>query len=55
MKISELVVLTENKLATLNQAVATARQRGDTEEIARNETEVQETQDTLDKLRAVAE
>ncbi len=53
MKISELITLTENKLATLNNEMAYAIQVGEVEEIARIEAQVTETQHTLDALRAV--
>lgn len=53
MKISELISLAENKLATLNQAIATAQAKGDADAIARLDAEVVETQETLDELRCM--
>ena len=51
MKIAELIVLAEHKLATLNQATATAQASGDADALGRLEAEVAETQATLDELR----
>lgn len=51
MKITDLISVAENKLASLNNEMATAIQRGDTEAISRLEIKVAETQDTLDTLR----
>ena len=53
MKIAELITLAENKLATLNQAIATATSKGDAEALTRLGAEVAETQDTLDDLRTL--
>lgn len=52
MKIAELIPLAENKLMTLNQAVSTATSVGDVERLAALTLEVEETQATLDELRA---
>ncbi len=51
MKIEELITVAENKLAALNNAMATAVSKGDAEAIVRLENEVAETQATLDVLR----
>lgn len=51
MKIEDLITLAENRLMALNNAVATATAVGDIETLARLESEVTDTQQTLDKLR----
>jgi N-acetylglucosamine kinase-like BadF-type ATPase len=53
MKISDLISLTENKLATLNQAISTAIARGDEASIAKLDAEVLETQASLDQLKTL--
>lgn len=52
MKIEELITVAENKLATLNNDMATAVAKGDADAIMRLENEVAETQATLDTLRS---
>ena len=51
MKIIELITLAENKLAALNQAMATAHRTGNVGAIPEIENEIAETQATLDELR----
>lgn len=53
MKISELITLAENKLTALNVEMATAVQHGDVEDITRIESQIAETQATLDTLRVL--
>lgn len=53
MNIQDLIVLTEAKLQNLNSAVVTATRAGDTVELMRLNTDIAETQQTLDKLRAM--
>ncbi len=54
MKIQELITLAENKLIALNTEMSNAIQHGDVEAITRIETQVAETQNTLDTLRAMS-
>ena len=51
MKIIELITLAENKLAALNQAMATAHRTDNVGAIPEIEIERAETQATLDELR----
>ena len=53
MTIEDLIKLAENRLATLNGLVATAFQRGDTEQLTQLDAEVTQTQATLDILRGL--
>lgn len=53
MKIAELITLTENKLMALNQAIATATAKGDAEALTMLDTEVAETQATLEQLKTL--
>lgn len=52
MKIAELIILAENKLASLNQSVATATTKGDAAALPALEAEIIETQDTLAVVRS---
>lgn len=54
MKMTDLITLAENKLMALNVEMATAVQHGDVDDITRIETQIAETQATLDTLRDVA-
>lgn len=54
MKIAELITLAENKLMALNAEMTNAIQRGDVDGITKIETQVAETQITLDSLRSLA-
>ncbi len=53
MSISDLIRLAQNRLATLNNAWATADRDGDDARIAQLDTEIAETEVTLAKLKAV--
>lgn len=53
MKIAELITLAENKLMALNDEMTNAIQRGDVDGITKIETQVAETQITLDYLKAI--
>lgn len=53
MTIAELLTLASNRLATLNQAHATAVALGNVERMAALEAEIVETQSTLDALRSL--
>lgn len=53
MTIADLIKLAENRLATLNGLVAAAFQRGDTDQLAQLDVEVNQTQATLDTLRGL--
>ena len=51
MKISELIILTENKLSFLNTQMTTLIQHGSANEISSLEQDILETQVTLNYLR----
>lgn len=51
MTIQELIVFAENRLQHLNNAVATAIQLGDVDRLSQLEVEVNDTEETLSKLR----
>ena len=53
MKINELMTLASNRLATLNQAHATAVALGDVQRMAALEVEIVETQSTIDALQSL--
>ncbi len=52
MKIDDLIILAENRLMALNNATASAVTIGDVEAITKLESEVFDTQQTLNKLRS---
>lgn len=54
MKMQELVTLMANKLAYLNNAKSTAMASGDLEAVLRLESEIAETQSTLNSLQAIS-
>lgn len=53
MTISDLIRLAQNRLMTLNAQSTVANQRGDTEQLAKIDEEVTQTQATLDALRGL--
>lgn len=53
MTIADLIKLAENRLSTLNGMVVSAFQRGDTEQLAKIDEEITQTQATLDALRGL--
>jgi len=53
MKIIELITLAENKLMSFNQSMTTAVKEGNTEAIMFLEQKIEETQETLDRLRNI--
>ncbi len=53
MKVAELVTLMANKLAHLNTAKSTAIASGDLDAILRLDSEISETQATLDALQTL--
>lgn len=54
MKLQELVTLLSNKVASLNVARSTAIGLGDVESVLRLDSEITETQATLDTLQSVS-
>ena len=53
MKIADLITMAENRLAALNNEMATAIQHGFVDDVVRIEALVTETQTTLDALRSL--
>jgi hypothetical protein len=53
MTIPDLIAMAQAKLATLNNAKATATARGDGPQIAEIDAEIQETTDTIEALRTL--
>ena len=53
MKMQELVTLMANKLSYLNNAKSTAMASGDLEAVLRLDSEISETQTTLNSLQAI--
>jgi hypothetical protein len=54
MTISDLILFTQARLATLNGARATASARGDAERVAQLDAEIAETETTLAALRGIS-
>lgn len=55
MKISDLITLTQNRLATLNNARASAVSMGQADRVSALDAEISETQDTINQLRTLPE
>lgn len=53
MKMQELITLMANKLSYLNNAKSTAMASGDVEAVLRLDSEISETQTTLNSLQAI--
>jgi hypothetical protein len=53
MKVSDLIILMSNRLAWLNNAKATAVAAGDAEAVLKLDSEISETQDTLNSLQTL--
>jgi hypothetical protein len=53
MTISDLIVLVANKLASLNNALATATALGNVDDVLRLQDEIEATETTLEQLRSL--
>jgi hypothetical protein len=53
MTINDLIILVANKLASLNNALATATALGNLEDVLRLQDEIEATETTLDQLRSL--
>ena len=53
MTINDLIVLVANKLASLNNALATATSLGNLDDVLRLQDEIEATETTLDQLRSL--
>ena len=53
MTIPELIKLLQNRIAALNGLKATATAQGDVEQVVMLETQIEQTQLTLDQLRSL--
>ena len=53
MTINDLIVLVANKLASLNNSLATATALGNLDDVLRLQDEIEATETTLDQLRSL--